>query len=142
MYEVRRLRADDAKPAARLWNELVGERLAPHQVERIERHLEVDADHPEAVAFVAECDGRLLGIATAHVASHPTMEGLAGEIDELMIDERLPDEAGEALAREAIAWLRAHGAGPVFHFRAAEVPSAFWERLGFERDVVRFSLYE
>jgi GNAT superfamily N-acetyltransferase len=142
VYEVRRLRANEAKPAATLWNELVGGQLAPHQVDKIERHLEADADHPEAVAFVVESDGRLLGIATAHVASHPTMEGLAGEIDELMIDERLPDEAGEALAREAIAWLRAHGAGPVFHYRAAELPSAFWERLGFEGDVVRFSLYE
>ena len=142
MYEVRRLRANEAKPAAVLWNELVGGRLAPEQVEKIERHLEAAAVHREAAAFVAESDGRLLGIATARVSAHPTLPTVAGEIDELMIDERLPDEAGEALAREAIEWLRANGAGPVFHYRAAELPSGFWERLGFERDVVRFSLYD
>jgi len=142
MYEVRELQAEDAKAAAVLWNELVGGRLSSAELEELERRLEAGCTQPEAVVFVAEDDRRLLGIATAHVSSHPTMPGLAGEIDDLMIDDRLPDEAGDALAKAAVEWLRGQGAGPVFHHRPADLPRAFWERLGFEGDVVRFALYD
>jgi hypothetical protein len=44
--------------------------------------------------------------------------------------------------REAVRWLRDHGAGPIFHTEDAAHPELEpWESLGFEADVVRFSLY-
>jgi len=57
-----------------------------------------------------------------------------------MIDERLPDEAGDALARHAIAWLRERGASSITHLRDPKAPASFWERLGFRPDLLRYTL--
>jgi hypothetical protein len=89
--------------------------------------------------FVAERDGELCGIATARLGSHP-VSGTRGEIEALMIDERLPDEAGDALAHAAIQWLRAQGASTISHMRDPAAPAAFWERLGFRPEMVRYTL--
>jgi hypothetical protein len=57
-----------------------------------------------------------------------------------MIDRRLPDEAGDALAELAIAWLRERGATSIWHLRDPAAPAAFWERLGFRADMLRYTL--
>jgi hypothetical protein len=83
--------------------------------------------------------GELCGIATARVSSHP-LTGKHGEIEALMIDGRLPDEAGDALARLAIQWLRERGVSSISHMRRADAPALFWERLGFRPDMLRYTL--
>jgi hypothetical protein len=74
------------------------------------------------------------------VVSDP-LSGDRGEIEALMIDGRLPDDAGDALARLAIEWLRERGTRSISHARDADAPGgAFWERLGFRRDKVPYTL--
>jgi hypothetical protein len=49
----------------------------------------------------------------------------------------------EALARGALELLRDGGARVIFHTEDAHLPEREpWESLGFEADVVRFSLYD
>jgi acetyltransferase (GNAT) family protein len=91
-------------------------------------------------AFVAETRGEMCGIATARVVSDP-LSGKRGEIEALMIDSRLPDEAGDALAHVTIDWLRERNVGSISHTRDAAAPGgAFWERLGFRLDKHRYTL--
>jgi len=137
-YEVRLLSPRDAPDAARAWNDLADGTLGTETVRRIEAMLAA-SDNGEFAAFGAETNGELCGIATARVTRHP-LTGKHGEIEALMIDGRLPDEAGEALARTTIEWLRAHGVESISHMRDPHAPSAFWQRLGFRPDRLRFTL--
>jgi hypothetical protein len=137
-YVVRPLSPSEAAEGARAWNDLADGTLAPETVRRIETLLaESGADH--FAAFAAEADGELLGIATARVGSHP-LTGTHGEIEALMIDGRLPDEAGDALAHAAIEWLRARGVSSISHMREAGARAPLWERLGFRPDMLRYTL--
>lgn len=137
-YEVRLLSPGDAPDAARAWNDLADGTLAPETVRRIEALL-AESGSGEFAAFGAESNGELCGIATARVTSHP-LTGKRGEIEALMIDGRLPDEAGEALAHHAIEWLRARGVESISHLRDPRAPAAFWERLGFRPELLRYTL--
>ena len=137
-YVVRLLSPGDAPHAARAWDELAGDTLAPETVRRIEALL-ARSGSDDFAAFGAEQDRELCGLATARVVSHP-LDGKRGEIEALMIDDRLPDDAGDALARRAIAWLRERGVSSISHLRDPAAPAAFWERLGFRPDRVRYTL--
>ena len=73
--------------------------------------------------------------------AHGTLdEPTISKIEALMIDERLPDEAGDDLARAAIDWLRGRGVSSISHLRDPDSPTAFWERLGFRPDLLRYTL--
>jgi hypothetical protein len=137
-YLVRPLLPEEASSAARVWNDLADGTLAPETLSRIETLLTGSAEGDFA-AFGAEERGELRGIATARVTSDP-VTGKRGEIEALMIDNRLPDEAGAALARLAIDWLRERGVSSISHMRDPAAPGAFWERLGFRPDMVRYTL--
>lgn len=137
-YEVRLLSPRDAPAAARTWNDLADGTLAPAPVARIEATLTTSGSE-EFAAFGAAKNGDLCGIATVRVTENP-LSGKRGEIEALMIDERLPDEAGEALAEHAIDWLRARGVESIFHVRDRDAPAAFWERLGFRPDALQYTL--
>ncbi len=137
-YVVRPLSADEAADGARAWNELADGTLDAATVRAIETLLgETGTD--EFAAFVAEKDGELCGFATARVVSHH-VTGRHGEIEALMIDDRLPDEAGDALANHVIRWLRECGVNSISHMRDPALPAAFWERLGFRPDMLRYTL--
>jgi hypothetical protein len=135
-YVVRPLSQGEASRAARAWNELAGNSLAAGTMQAIETLLATRND--DFRAFGAEANGELCGIATARIFSHP-LSGRHGEIEALMIDERLPDEAGDALARLAIDWLHQRGAASVSHMRDPAAPASFWERLGFRPDLQRYT---
>jgi GNAT superfamily N-acetyltransferase len=137
-YEVRLLSAGDAPAAARAWNDLADGTLDPAAIARIEATLGASGSE-EFAAFGAAKNGDLCGIATARV-TESALSGKRGEIEALMIDERLPDEAGEALAEHAIDWLRARGVDSISHLRDRDAPPAFWERLGFRPDALRYTL--
>jgi hypothetical protein len=137
-YVVRPLSPHEAASGARVWNDLADRTLPSETIERIESLL-ATAGTDEFAAFGAEADDELCGIATARVVSHPLI-GRHGEIEALMIDGRLPDEAGDALARLAIDWLRGRGVRSISHMRDAGARAGFWERLGFQPDMVRYTL--
>ena len=137
-YLVRPLSPAEATEGARAWNDLADGTLDPETVRRIEALL-AGSGTAEFAAFGAETHGELRGLATARVVSHP-VAGKHGEIEALMIDERLPDEAGAELAQLAIAWLRERGVATIWHLRDPEAPAPFWERLGFRPDLLRYTL--
>jgi hypothetical protein len=137
-YIVRPLSPNEAVEAARAWGDLADGTLSLETIAKIEALLRASGENDFAV-FAAEADGELRGIATARVSSHP-LHGRRGEIEALMIDERLPDEAGDDLARTAIDWLRGRGASSISHLRDPDAPPAFWERLGFRPDLLRYTL--
>jgi Acetyltransferase (GNAT) family len=137
-YVVRLLSRRDAVEGARAWNDLADGTLAPETVRRIETLL-AQSGSDDFAAFGAEARGELCGIATARVISHP-LTGKYGEIEALMIDRRLPDDAGDALAHRAIEWLRERGVSSISHMRDPAAPARFWERLGFRPDMLRYTL--
>jgi hypothetical protein len=137
-YIVRPLSPTEAHAAADAWNDLADGTLDGETLQRIEQLL-LEAGSDEFAAFAAVKDGQLCGVATARVASHP-LSGTNGEIESLMIDERLPDEAGDELASACIKWLRARGAGQVFHLRDPATSPVFWERIGFRPEKLRYTL--
>jgi hypothetical protein len=137
-YAVRLLSPRDALQGARAWNDLADGTLSTEMVRRIEDVL-AGSGGDEFAAFGAEMNGELCGIATARVIFDPLF-GSRGEIEALMIDGRLPDHAGDALARCAIEWLRERGVSSISHLRSPAAPAAFWERLGFRPDLLRYTL--
>jgi hypothetical protein len=137
-YVVRPLSPHEAARGARAWNDLADGTLSPQTVSKIETLL-AKAGSADFAAFCAETHSELCGIATARVSSHP-VTGTHGEIEALMIDGRLPDEAGDALARLAMEWLRNRGVSSISHMRRVDAPALFWERLGFRPDMVRYTI--
>jgi hypothetical protein len=137
-YVVRQLSPSEASAAARAWNDLADGTLEPGTVELVERLLS-GAGTSSFAAFTADKDGELCGLATARVVHHP-VSGIHGEIEALMIDTRVPDEAGAELASAAIEWLRARGATRVFHLRDPGASPDFWERIGFRPEKLRYAL--
>jgi Acetyltransferase (GNAT) family len=138
-YAVRPLAPREAAAGARAWNDLADGTLPAETVARIETILR-DAGTHDFVAFVAETEGEMCGIVTARVVRDP-LAGNRGEIEALMIDSRLPEEAGEVLAQRVIDWLRERDVESVSHTRDAAAPGgAFWERLGFRPDKLRYTL--
>jgi hypothetical protein len=137
-YVVRPLSPSEASEGARAWNDLADGTLPPDTVRKIETLLAASGSG-EFAAFGAEARGELCGIATARVISHP-LTGKHGEIEALMIDARLPDEAGDALAHLAIQWLRERGVSSISHMRDPAAPASFWEGLGFRPDMLRYTL--
>jgi Acetyltransferase (GNAT) family len=135
---VRRLSPHEASKAARAWNDLADRTVTPETVRRLEMVL-AESGTNDFAAFGADARGELCGIATARVSSHP-LTGKHGEIEALMIDTRLPDDAGDALAHLAIEWLRERGVSSISHMRDPSAPASFWERLGFRPDLLRYTL--
>lgn len=136
-FVIRQLSPRDALAAARAWNDLADGTLAPETVRRIEARLAEPGE--DFAAFGVERHGELCGIATARVSSD-ALTGTHAEIEALMIDERLPDDAGTALAECTIEWLRKRGAATIVHMRDPAAPASFWERLGFRPDRLRYTL--
>jgi hypothetical protein len=137
-YVVRPLSPNEASAAARAWNDLADGTLDQATAERVERLLSA-AGTASFAAFTADKDGELCGLATARVVAHP-VTGTFGEIEALMIDARVPDEAGAELASAAIEWLRASGASRIFHLRDPAASPVFWERIGFRSEKLRYEL--
>jgi predicted N-acetyltransferase YhbS len=147
---IRWIREHEAAAVAQLWFDRSGEdpdpanRLQEYSREPIERHLRLDAIHPQAFCLVAEDDGRLVGFLTAALLSHPTMQGSAGELEELYVMPAARRQGvGTALVRRAVEELRRRGARTVRVL--ADIEDAghpFWASVEFANDGTRFSLYE
>jgi ribosomal protein S18 acetylase RimI-like enzyme len=152
MTTIRRARVDEAPLLRQMTKEGVAREAAAHPEDRIgisdrgldnlETHYRLGAVHQDLIVLVAEENGEIVGFLDAELTRGRSLPGLAGEIGDLYLDEKAGPDVGEALARAAVEHLRERGAGAIFHTEDATRPERDpWEALGFEADVVRYSLY-
>jgi len=151
MANIRRIRVDEAPAVRELYRESVLEAAERHPEDRLgisergldnlETQFRLGAVHEDVITLVAEEDNKLVGFVLAEVTRGRSLPGVAGEVAELWIRPGY-EQLREELARAAVALLRERGAGAIFHTDDAKRPQREpWESLGFEPDVVRFSLY-
>lgn len=149
MAEIRRIRLEEAPRVRELYRGAVQELTDRHPEDRIgiseqglsnlETQFRLGSVHEDEATFVAEDDGELVGFVTASVSRGRSLPGVVGEIDELWAAD---DDLLRPLAEAAVRWLAERGAGAIFHTEDAAHPEREpWESLGFEADVIRFSLY-
>ena len=114
--------------------------ISEHGLDCLERHWRLGASHDEAFCLVAVRDGAIVGWVDAELSRSPTLPGVAGEIGDLY---RLPghEDVGRPLVEEAVRRLQELGASPILHMDDIRRPDPVFDELGFERDVVRQSLY-
>jgi ribosomal protein S18 acetylase RimI-like enzyme len=143
------MRLSEAARVLELWNdnclEAAQHGLSADESSRLLIALQQYASHPQAFCLVAQADGELVGFLTAYLSSHPILEGMVGEIEELYVQPQVRCTGmGSALVREAVNLLRQQGAGTIRVHACAESPlaRAFWSRLGWEQDLVVYSHYE
>jgi predicted N-acetyltransferase YhbS len=152
MTAIRRIRVEEAPVVRELYRAMITEAAERHPEDRVgisERGLSnletlfrLGAVHQDHITLVAEEDGEPVGFVLAEVTRGSGLPGLAGEVAELWVRPNAQGDIRERLIQEAVRELRERGAGPIFHYddahRAEPEP---WQSLGFEPDVLRFSLY-
>jgi GNAT superfamily N-acetyltransferase len=153
MTTIRRMRVDEAPILRQLTKEGIARAAAAHPEDRIgisetgldnlETHYRLGAVHHDLITLVAEADGAIVGFVDAEITHGRSLPGVSGEIGDLYLAEGVSPGVAEALAREAVRQLRDRGVRAIFHTEDAYRPEREpWESLGFEADVVRFSLYD
>ena len=93
-----------------------------------------------AVALVAEIDGVVVGLVTAHVIRAIASSTPVAWLTSLVVSERARGRGvGEALVRSAEAWARDRGATRIAVTSALHRTGAheFYERIGYARTGVR-----
>jgi L-amino acid N-acyltransferase YncA len=139
---IRRIRLDDVEAVADLYVHEYARDAGELGKAPISVWLNNSALHPKAFCLVAEEASAITGFVIASLRESPVLPGMAGELDELWTRDDDGYVAAQ-LVSEAIARLRRLGASTV----RADVASQqrhgpVLERLGFEADTVRYSLYE
>jgi predicted N-acetyltransferase YhbS len=153
MTTVRRIRVDEAAALRDLTRQATAELavrfpedrigISERGLDNLETHYRLGAVHQDLIVLVAERDGRILGFVDAEVERAKSVPGITGTIGDLWVSEEADDDVAESLVREAVRLLRERGVGAIFHTEDAAHPDREpWESLGFEADVVRFSLYD
>jgi ribosomal protein S18 acetylase RimI-like enzyme len=153
MTTIRRIRVEEARLVRDLTRRSTEELAARFPEDRIgisERGLDnfetlyrLGAVHEDVIVLVAEQDGSIVGFVDAEVRRGQGLPGVAGEIGDVYVTDGAGPDVAEALAREAVQLLRARGARVILHSEDATHPEREpWESLGFEADVLRFSLYD
>ena len=153
MTTIRRMRVDEARALRQLTKDGIARLAAAHPEDRIgisergldnlETHYRLGAVHQDVITLVAESGGEIVGFVDAENTRGRSLPGVCGEIGDLYLTEAAGPDVAEALVREAVKLLRERGAPVIVHTEDAARPEREpWESLGFEADVVRFSLYE
>lgn len=149
--EIRRIREEEGDAVGALWDrmcrELVdGGPLTERGLRNLSRLLAMSAWHRDAFCLVAVRDGVIVGFVNGRLeVGDGLLPGAAGEIDSLYV---VPEERHRGFSRElataAIGWLRGRGAGTITTLSCVDAvdDQRFWQRLGFEADMVTLSLYE
>jgi GNAT superfamily N-acetyltransferase len=149
--EVRRVRDAEGDVVGALWDRMCREAedggpLTERGRRNLSRMLAVSAWHRDAFCLVAVDGSGIVGFVSGRLdTGDGLLPGVAGEIEALYV---VPEHRGEgtstALGAAAVGWLRDRGAGTIRHLACAGATGAhaFWQRLGFEPDMVCLSLYE
>ncbi len=137
MSQIRKMLESEAEAVLNLWNanslEAAGAGLSASEAAGVLAALRKYAAHPQAFCLVAEAESGLVGFLTAHTASHPVLEGLVGEIEELYVQPQVRRAGiGSALVQQAVVVLRQYGTGTVRVHACAEseVARCFWQSSG------------
>jgi ribosomal protein S18 acetylase RimI-like enzyme len=154
MTTIRRIRVNEAPAIRELIREATREAAARFPEDRIaiseqglsnlETHHRLGAVHQDVMTFVAVDGDEIVGFVDAEVRHGRSLPGRSGEVDDLYVR---PECRGRGIERKllkaAVGALRDRGVGPIFHSDDAKHPEREpWESLGFEADVIRFSLYD
>jgi predicted N-acetyltransferase YhbS len=153
MTTVRRIRLDEARLLRDLTRQAIadlaagfpqdGIGISERGLDNLETHYRLGAVNDDVIVLVAEEDGRIVGCVDAEVERGRSLPGVSGAIGDLWVAPQAGRDVAEALAREAVALLHEYGARAIFHHEDAARPDReLWESLGFDADVVRFSLYD
>ncbi len=149
--EIRRVRDTEGDPVAALWDRMCRETedggpLTDQGRRNLSRMLAASAWHRDAFCLVADDGGTLVGFVSGRLdTGDGLLPGVAGEIESLYVPpERRGRGVSTALATAAVDWLRDHGAATIRHLSCAGAADAhrFWQRLGFEPDMICLSRYE
>jgi GNAT superfamily N-acetyltransferase len=148
MTQIRKMLEGEAEQVLGLWDEncreAAGAGLAPDEARGVREALRQYAGHPQALCLVAEEESRLVGFVTARLTSHPILEGVVGEIEELYVRPEVRRRGiGAGLVKAAVSLLRERGASTVRAVACTESERAreFWGHLGWENDLAVYSLY-
>ena len=148
MPQIRKMLATETNAVLTLWNENCTEAanapLSEPDAARVLTALAKYTTHPQAFCLVAEADGELVGFLTVHHTSHPILEGVAGEIEELYVQPQMRRRGiGSTLVQQAVSLLRQQDASPIRVHACAEslVARAFWQHIGWEQDLVVYAIY-
>lgn len=149
MAQIRKMLEHEAELVLRLWNEncleAAGAALSDRDAANVLALLRQYASHKDVFCLVSEEQDGLVGFLTARAASHPLMQGLVGEIEELFVQpHHRRSGIGTELVNHAVSILRQQGASPLRVLACAESPTAreFWRSLGWEHDLDAYSLYD
>ncbi len=150
MIEISRIKPTQAQTVAALWDRMCrevvdGGPLTERGMANVDRMLQVASFHHETTCLVATEDEEILGFVLARVDPGDGLRpSLAGEVHELyVVPEARHRGLGTDLAAAAVRWLRAHGARAIRTLVCADNTDSreFWQRQGFEPDMVCLSLY-
>jgi GNAT superfamily N-acetyltransferase len=129
---------DDAPDIATL----LGQLGYPAEAEQVERRLDVVLGTGATSLFVAEADGRVVGLSVLQVSPTLEYDGLAGKLGALVVDEEHRRRGiGEALVRAVETEARSRGCVLVFLTTAERRGDAhaFYASLGYEETGRRFA---
>lgn len=99
-------------------------------------------ESPCAVAFVAELEGRVIGLITCHVFPSIHAPAIVAWITTLVVDEKhLQKGIGKQLCKTVESWAQDHGAArvSVTSGKHRDGAHAFYETIGYERTGVRLT---
>jgi GNAT superfamily N-acetyltransferase len=135
---LRRASPDDAERIAELLGQLGYPVEAPAVSRRIERLAASSADE----TWVAERDGRIVGLVGLHASESLEHDGPVAKVSEIVVDERLRGQGiGAALMEAAEQEARRRGCVLIFLTTAEHRGEAhrFYRGLGFEETGRRFA---
>lgn len=121
---------------------LLGQLGYPSAADEIPLRLSALQTHPGAAAFVAELDGRVVGLVTSHVTPFIHATPPTAWLTSLVVAE---EARGKGIGRQLVAraeeWARAHGAKRISLTSALhrEAAHAFYKELGYTHTGVRLT---
>jgi GNAT superfamily N-acetyltransferase len=132
MVNIRPARSDDAATIA----DLLGQLGYPATAAEVALRLTQLDEHGHAVTYVADRDGKVLGVVTGHVYPSIHASRIAAWLTTLVVsDQDRASGVGRALTEAVENWARERGAErlSVTSGNQRHGAHAFYERLGYER---------
>ena len=135
------LRAASAADAGAL-SALLSDLGYPAAADEIPKRLAALEGHPGAIAFVAEAEGRVIGVVTAHVFPAIHSKPPVAWLTALVVGQDSRGRGvGKLLVSRAEEWARAQGAAKLSVTSGLQRADAhaFYDGLGYERSGLRFT---
>lgn len=150
MIEISRIEPTQAQTVAAMWDQMCrevvdGGPLTERGLANIDRMLQAASFHHQTACLVAADGDSILGFVLARIdPGDGLLPLLVGEVHELyVVPEARHRGLSTDLAEAGVSWLREHGAHTIRTLICADNIESreFWQRQGFEADMVCLSLY-